>query len=230
MFVDEARLAARIRHPNVVSTLDVVEHGNELLLVMDYVHGEALSKLARIMRAAGTSVPARIAASIMIDALHGLHAAHEAKGEQGQPLGLVHRDVSPQNILIGADGIARIVDFGVAKASGRAVSTRGGAIKGKLTYMAPEQIRGEPVSRVTDVYAASIVLWETLTGKRLFTGDNEGEIVLNCLTLQVPPPSSIVPDLPPAYDAIVARGLSRNPSDRYASARDDGVVGGGQIG
>ncbi len=220
LFMDEARLAARIRHPNVVSTLDVIEYGSELVLVMDYVHGESLSKIFRAAREAGEPMPARFAASIMIDVLHGLHAAHDAKGEQGQPLGIVHRDVSPQNILVGVDGISRVVDFGVAKAVGRAVNTSGGAIKGKLSYMAPEQIRAEPVSRVSDVYAATIVLWEILTGNRLFLGENEGATIHNCLTLDVPPPSTLVPGLSPAFDVIVAKGLSRIAGARYQTARD----------
>jgi serine/threonine protein kinase len=219
MFIDEARLAARIRHPNVVSTLDVLETPDELAIVMDYVHGESLARLSTAAKARGEKVPLPIAAAIMIDALHGLHAAHEATDERGQPLGIVHRDVSPQNVLVGADGITRIADFGIAKAAGRLRTTKDGAIKGKYAYMAPEQIRGEVVSRQTDTYAAAIVLWELLTGQPLFRGANEAETIYKCLEADVPPPSSIAPDVPPVFDAIVKRALAKDPADRDESAR-----------
>ncbi|HSQ67748.1 MAG TPA: serine/threonine-protein kinase, partial [Polyangiaceae bacterium] len=168
MFLDEARLAARIRHPNVVSTLDVVVLQGELFVVMDYVHGEALSKLIR----ANGAVPPPIAASIIAGVLYGLHAAHEAKTDDGAPLHIVHRDISPQNVLVGVDGSARVVDFGVAKAVGRLQTTREGALKGKIAYMSPEQISTDSVDRRTDIYAASVVLWEMLTGKRLYQADH----------------------------------------------------------
>src|SRR4051812_48938415 len=152
MFLDEARLAARVRHPNVVSTLDVVALDEELFLVMDYVPGETLSRLARELRARGESVPPAIAISILSGVLFGLHAAHDARSESGEVLGIVHRDVSPQNILVGEDGVARVLDFGVAKAAGRASQTEAGLVKGKLAYMSPEQLRGEAIDRRTDVY------------------------------------------------------------------------------
>jgi serine/threonine protein kinase len=154
MFLDEARLAARIRHPNVVTTLDVVTTGAEIFLVMEYVQGESLSRLLRAVRPMMTPADTRIVATIVSGVLHGLHAAHEARDEQGQPLRIVHRDVSPQNVLVGTDGVPRVLDFGVAKAAGRVQTTREGQLKGKLAYMAPEQVRGE-VTRVTDVYSAS---------------------------------------------------------------------------
>ena len=220
MFLDEARLASRIRHSNVVSTIDVLNAPNELLLVMDYVHGESLWRLLRTASEKRERVPAPIAAAIVIDTLHGLHAAHEATDERGEPLGIVHRDVSPHNILVGVDGISRIVDFGIAKAAGRLHSTRDSAVKGKYAYMAPEQIRGEPVSRLTDTYAASIVFWELLTGERLFVGKNEAETIHRCLVARVQPPSLFAPGLPQALDEIVRRGLSREPSRRYQTAKD----------
>src|SRR5271154_2384991 len=155
MFLDEARLAARIRHPNVIPTLDVVATEGEIFLVMDYVQGESLSRLIRAAVARGERIPPDMVAALMVGVLHGLHAAHEAKSDHGEPLGIVHRDVSPHNILVGTDGAARVLDFGVAKAIGRSQNTREGQIKGKLAYMAPEQVRGS-VSRRTDVYAASV--------------------------------------------------------------------------
>ena len=220
MLIDEARLASRVRHHNVVSTLDVVQTADELLLVMEYVHGESLAKLSNGSAARPEPIPVAIAAAIVSDALHGLHAAHEAKDEQGRALGLVHRDVSPQNILVGLDGITRIADFGVAKAAGRAHSTRDGAIKGKLAYMAPEQLSGGEVSRASDVFAAAVVLWEVLAGERLFAGENHAEIVFKVMSAPIPRPSARRPSLGQALDAIVLRGLERDPAKRYATAHE----------
>ncbi len=217
MFLDEARLAARIRHPNVVATLDVVATDGELFLVMDYVQGESLARLVR-----RRNVAPRIVASIVCGALHGLHAAHEARDERGEPLDIVHRDVSPQNILVGVDGTARVLDFGVAKASGRAHSTRDGHIKGKIAYMAPEQFRGQ-VTRQTDVYASAIVTWEALTGKRLFSGGDEMEILAKALAGNVAKPSSIMPDLPPGFDDVVMRGLAVDPRRSLGDGARDGA-------
>src|ERR1700722_19086734 len=158
--IDEARLAARIHHPNVVPTLDVVAEGGELLVVMEYVRGESLSRLLRAESGRERRVPLPIASAIMVAALHGLHAAHEATSDRGTPLGIVHRDVSPQNILVGVDGVARIIDFGVAKAAGRLQTTRDGVVKGKVPYMAPEQLAALEVTRLVDVYAMGAILWE----------------------------------------------------------------------
>jgi len=152
MFLDEARLAARIRHPNVVSTLEIVSMEDELFLVMDYVHGESLGRLSRAAADSGTRLPPRVVSSIMVGALLGLHAAHEATNEHGQHLSIVHRDVSPQNILVGTDGVARVADFGVAKAASRVHTTRGGDVKGKISYMAPEQLLQAEIDRRTDLY------------------------------------------------------------------------------
>src|SRR6478735_4786266 len=138
MLMDEARVAARIHHQNVLSTLDIVSTGEELVIVMEYVHGESLARLMRTAHDMGDVVPLPIAVTIIVDALHGLHAAHEAKDENGQSLGLVHRDISPQNLLVGVDGVTKIADFGIAMAAGRSQETRDGTIKGKLSYMAPE--------------------------------------------------------------------------------------------
>lgn len=217
MFMDEARLAARIQHPNVVSIIDVVAEQGELLLVMDYVQGESLSRLLRAARNRSEVVEPKIAVKILSEVLNGLHAAHEARNERGQPLGIVHRDVSPQNILVGSDGVARLIDFGVAKAAGRIQSTRDGQIKGKLAYMAPEQIRGKALDRRTDLYAAAAVLWEVLAGRRLFTGD-EANLMYAVLTVPIAPPSTVNPAIPPALDAVVMQALQKNATKRFASA------------
>jgi len=220
MFLDEARLAARIQHPNVVSTLDVVPIEGEVFLVMEYVHGEALSKLIRAARKNQQLVPPRIAVAILAGALHGLHAAHEAKSERGEPLGIVHRDVSPQNILVGTDGVPRVLDFGVAKAAARVTSTRDGQMKGKVSYMAPEQMRGRGVDRRTDVFAAGVVLWEALTGRRLFDGQDPGEILAKLLEARIPRPAEVEPSIPSQLDDIVMRALSRDINQRWSSARE----------
>jgi eukaryotic-like serine/threonine-protein kinase len=219
MFLDEARLAARIRHPNVVPTLDVVATDGELFLVMEYVQGESFSRLLRVARQRKESVPTRVVAAIVTDVLHGLHAAHEATSEKGEPLGLVHRDISPHNVLVGCDGAARVVDFGVAKAAGRIQTTREGQLKGKIAYMAPEQITGV-ASRRTDVYAASVVLWEALTARRLFSGENDASVMNQVINSKAEPPSKHVAGLDPAWDEIVLKGLERDEERRYSTARE----------
>jgi len=224
MLLDEARLVARIRHPNVVPMLDVVREPNELFLVMEYVHGESMSRLIGATRRAGQEVPLAICSAMVIDALNGLHAAHEARNERGEPLGIVHRDVSPQNVIVGVDGATRVLDFGVAKASGRLQSTQNDELKGKLAYMSPQQIMAEAVDRRADVWAASVCLWEALTGMRLFRAEVQATIALKVLNDPIPPPSAYRPECTPALDAVVLRGLSRDLSQRYATARDMAVA------
>jgi serine/threonine-protein kinase len=218
MFVDEARLVARIRHPNVVPTLDVVSEGEELFLVMEYVHGASLAKLASGFE--GERMPLRVAAAVTSQLLQGLHAAHEAKNERGEPLGIVHRDVSPQNVLVGVDGVTRVLDFGVAKAAGRLHTTKDGQLKGKLAYMAHEQLKNGEITRRTDIYAASIVLWELLTGRRLFKGDSEAVTVERVLFAKIDPPSTHNPEVSPALDALTMKGLSREAEDRFPTAQE----------
>ena len=219
MFLEEARLAARIRHPNVVPTLDVVASKGELFLVMEYVQGESLSRLARALSGRGERIPIPVLLRVMSDVLQGLHAAHEACDERGASLEIVHRDVTPQNVLVGVDGVGRLLDFGVAKAAGRAHTTKDGQIKGKLAYMAPEQLTGAGVTRQTDVYAAAVVLWELLSGQRLFAGGSEVDVIARLLRRDVKPPSAFAPGIPAALDEVVMRGLSADPASRHASAR-----------
>jgi eukaryotic-like serine/threonine-protein kinase len=229
MFVDEARLASRIHHPNVVSTLDVVVADDELFVVMEYVQGESLAPLIRATLARGELVPVDFVSAIGIGVLDGLHATHEAVSELDEPLGIVHRDVSPQNILIGIDGVPRLIDFGVAKAVGRVQTTREGQLKGKLSYMPPEQFEGAPADRRGDIYATSIVLWETLAGRRLFEAKNEAETLRSILRGPTHAPSHYAPLVPHALDEIVMCGLATDPGQRFPTARDmalaiEGVV------
>jgi len=232
MFLDEARLVARIRHPNVVSTIDVVvetdaytdggQHtrGRELFIVMEYVHGESLLHLLNSANRTNDSIPPRIIAAILVGILHGLHEAHEARSEMGEPLGVVHRDVSPHNILVGVDGVTRLLDFGVAKASERITSTTEGQLKGKLTYMAPEQARGGMLDRRTDIYAAAVVFWELLTGTKMIQAANEAAVIHQVLCGDLRAPSTENPLVPAAIDAVVMRGLARDPAQRFPTARD----------
>lgn len=220
MFLDEARLAGRIRHPNVVPTLDVIALDGEVFLVMEYVQGESLSHLLQNVTARDERIPLDIASAIMCGALHGLHAAHEATDERGNPLQVVHRDVSPQNILVGSDGASRVLDFGIAKAAGHSHHTREGQLKGKLAYMSPEQLFGEQLDRRADVWAAGVVLWELLTLRRLFKqdDDNAGSVLNNVINRPIPPPGTLNPDLPVKLDSIVLRALERDREKRFGSA------------
>jgi serine/threonine-protein kinase len=220
MFLDEARLASRVRHPNVVPVLDVYAEEGELSLVMEYVDGESLARLWRIStHDLRRPIPVSIAVAIVASVLHGLHAAHEASDENGTLLGLVHRDVSPQNVIVGSDGVVRVIDFGIAKAAGRYNVSREGQLKGKLPYMAPEQVQRGVVNRRTDVYGASVLLWELLTGERLFDGEGEGMILGRILDDEIPPPSTLAHLQPEGLDAITLRGLDRVQERRFETAR-----------
>jgi serine/threonine protein kinase len=224
MFIDEAKLAARIQNPHVVSTVDVVAMDDELLLVMEYVQGESLSRLLAAHRHASERIPWRIVAAIMNGILSGLHAAHEAKNERGEPLGIVHRDMSPQNVMVGADGVVRVFDFGIAKAAGRAQDTRAGLFKGKIAYAAPEQLQGKPMDRRVDVYASSVVLWEMIAGRRMFKADDELQLFAMVREGRIEPLGNIVPDMPAGLEAIVMRGLANDPELRFASAREMSIA------
>lgn len=218
LFIDEARLAARIVHPNVVQTLDVIEDDNELFIVMEYVRGLPLAQIQKLAGADG--VPIDVACHVMVGALQGLQAAHQAKDEAGRPLQIVHRDVSPQNILIGSDGVARLIDFGVAKAVSQLHTTREGEIRGKLAYMAPEQVKGGVADPQTDVFSAAVVLWQLLAGKRLFVGANDGELIYRVLEHRIAPPSEFRRSVPRELDSVVLTGLSRDRALRYKTALD----------
>ncbi len=218
MFLDEARLAARIRHPNVVATHDVEEGKSGLFLVMDYIEGPPLALILRALAKTRKQIPLDVALKILLNVLAGLHAAHELKGNDGEPLRLVHRDVNPQNVLVGEDGVTRITDFGVAHAEARLSTTRGRSVKGKIAYLSPEQIETGKVDRRSDVYAAGIVLWETLTSRRLFKQDNEGKTLSMILNGERPSPLEFRPELPAPLVDVVMRSLERSADDRFSSA------------
>jgi serine/threonine-protein kinase len=219
--VAEARLASLIHHPNVVSVLDVEERDGELLLVMDFIEGAALSMLLGAARTSGDPLPPRIAVRTSLEAALGLHAAHELADDAGHPLGLVHRDVSPQNILVGQDGASRISDFGIAKCvtGTHSGGTQMGVLKGKLPYMAPEYIEFSEVDPRGDVFALGVVLWESLTNQRLFRADNDLETMRRVASMAAPPVSAVAPWVGEGLDAVVARALEKGPDRRFASAR-----------
>lgn len=219
MFVDEARLAGRIRHPNVAATLDVVAEDDELFLVLELIVGESLSRVIRRVQETGVRIPIPVAVGIATQMLAGLAAAHEAVSEDGKPLGIVHRDVSPQNVLVAANGVSFVIDFGIAKAESQSHQTRDGTIKGKAWYMSPEQMEERPIDHRADVYAASCVLWELFVGRRLVDATTSAGATAQVLRGEFPSPSVVCPGLSPALDGVVMRGLARDPSDRYESAR-----------
>lgn len=208
MLVAEARLASKIHHPNVVAVHNVEEIEGELLLVMDYAEGASLYELA---------VPPEVAVRVILDACAGLHAAHELTDDDGERLGIVHRDVSPHNILVGVDGIARLTDFGIAKSSGHTQSggkTSTGALKGKVSYMAPEYVESGHLDARSDVFSLGVCAWEALTHRRLFRGASEVETLKLVLSTRVPDDDG----LPAPVKDVLARALARSPRDRFSSA------------
>lgn len=217
--IEEAKLAVRVRHTNVVPVLDVGEDRFGLFLVMEYVEGDTLSGLQRRAAKSGNALSSAVGLRILVDALAGLHAAHELKDERGQRVGLVHRDFSPQNILVGLDGVSRLTDFGVAKAASRMSHTQAGGIKGKIAYMSPEQARARPVDRRCDVWAAGVVAWELLAGRRLYDSNQDDVGILLQIAGQVPPRlRSVASGVPRELDAAVASALTLDVEQRCPSA------------
>src|SRR4051812_33903949 len=221
LFLDEARVATRIHHPNVVSVRDVDMVGHDLVIVMEYVEGIALSGLLRGLRERSIKMPVAAVVRVVAQALRGLHAAHELCSDDGAPMKIVHRDVSPHNILVGVDGLARVTDFGVATSVGRLAQTRTDTgVRGKLQYLAPEQIHRKSPDRRVDVWAAGVVLWECLTGRRLFGGGTEAETLSQILRDPIAPPSADRSDVPLALDDICLRALERDPWRRFGTAEE----------
>ncbi|MFO0681796.1 MAG: serine/threonine-protein kinase [Sandaracinus sp.] len=216
MFLDEARLTARIAHPHVIQVFDVgLEHGS-YFMVMELVAGCSLSDLSTYLASRNARLRPELAAAIVRDIALGLHAAHELRGEQGQFLGLVHRDVSPDNILLGVQGGVKLIDFGIAKATERLHETRQPTLKGKLRYLAPEQLGGH-LDRRTDVFALGIVLWELLTGQRIYDGASDPELLDRVRDPRVVAPTFLAPELGPAVDALMARMTAVEPEARPAT-------------
>jgi serine/threonine-protein kinase len=219
MLVDEARLASSIDHPNVVRVRELGFDGGVPFIVMDYIEGASIAELRRELSSIGRALDARVAVRIVLDALSGLHAAHELKDDTGRPLHIVHRDVSPHNVLIGCDGRAHITDFGIAKAEDRIQTTRTHEVKGKLAYLAPERVDRRRLCTVqSDVFSMAVVLWECFAGRRLFRAEEPVEVLQEVMSAPIPRLTQIGAQVPPALEQVVARALSRDLETRYPTA------------
>ncbi|MDB4927968.1 MAG: Protein kinase, partial [Myxococcaceae bacterium] len=217
MFLDEARLAARLHHPNAAAILDLGADGPQPFMVMDYVEGDTLYAVQAAASSLHRTIPVGVALRIILDALAGLDAAHELRGIDGAPLGLIHRDVSPLNVLVGVDGVARLVDFGIARAASRRGVTAVGMVKGNLPFMSPEQLRGLAVDRRSDVYSMGVTLWETLTLRRCLPM-REGAAISRLAREDYRPLAEVAPKLPASLDAICRQALAFDPDERFPTA------------
>ncbi len=220
MFLYEARLAARLNHPNVVNTFEVGEQNGVYFIAMEYLEGQPLNRVLQKVKERGRPLSPRIVARVMADALAGLRHAHTLRDYDGQPLQIIHRDVSPHNIFVTYDGHVKLVDFGIAKAALGSHETEVGVTKGKVAYMAPEQAFGGPIDARADVFSLGVVLWEMLTRRKLMSGRNAAENIHRLINEGIPSASSVSPDVPPLLDAIAARALEKQPDDRFASAAE----------
>ena len=220
MFMDEATLAASLQHPNIVRVHEIGTDQGEYFFAMEYVHGEDLRRVLMEVNRRRDKLPIALVTGIVAAAAAGLEHAHNQRGPNGQALGIVHRDVSPANILVGYDGQVKVADFGIAKAALRTVETQSGTLKGKVSYMSPEQVTGRPVDRRSDVYALGIVLYEVVTARRLFKGENDFLTMSSIVQGDIPLPSLLRPDLPRILEDIVMKALSPSPKDRYQSAEE----------
>jgi hypothetical protein len=218
MFLDEARLAAQLDHPNVARVLDIGRVGDAPFFTMEYVHGENVRDILQRVARRGGRIPLEHVLTIAIGAAAGLHHAHERPGPDGRPLEIVHRDVSPSNLMVSYAGEVKVLDFGIAKAADRSAETRTGAVKGKVAYMSPEQCTGQPLDRTSDVFALGIILFEMATMTRLFRHASDFETMNHIVNLPLPSPRARRPDLPPALADIIVRALARRPEDRFATA------------
>ena len=218
MFLDEARIAAQLNHQNVVQIYDLGCEESQYFIAMEYLEGESLSALMRKSRKVGRPIPPYLAAGITMQVCDGLHHAHSMETPDGQPLNVVHRDVNPQNIFVLYSGLVKVVDFGIAKAAKRFSQTSTGMLKGKYAYMSPEQVMGLALDSRSDVYSMGVVLWELLTGRRLFRSTSELEILKTIAEQEPPPPSSLLPSIPKELEDICMRALKRSRNLRYQSA------------
>ncbi|HVY49718.1 MAG TPA: protein kinase [Minicystis sp.] len=217
MLVDEARLAARLNHPNVVQTYEVGQEGRQYFISMEYLEGQPLHRI--VQRADRRKKMGRdLHLTIVSEALSGLHYAHELADYDGKPLCVVHRDISPHNIFVTYDGVVKVVDFGIAKAVGRQAETRTGIIKGKVNYMAPEQALGQDIDRRADVFACGVLLWEAATGSRLWKGMNDLAIVQSLLAGELKRPREAAPDVPVSLENVIMKALAMNPDERFSTA------------
>jgi serine/threonine-protein kinase len=219
MFLDEARIAARLNHPNIVQIFDLGAQDDTFFIAMEYIHGEDVRRVWKQAERLGSNIPLPLILRMIIEACNGLDYAHKKADQSGRPLNIVHRDISPQNILVSFEGHVKVVDFGIAKAADQATVTKSGVLKGKYSYMSPEQAGGEPLDCRTDTFALGVVLYELLTGSRLFKRSNDIQTLNAVMECKVDPPSMLSGRSPPELDAIVMKALAKKREDRYAEAR-----------
>jgi len=220
MFKDEARLTAQLIHPNICQVFEFDQVDSTYYIAMEYLRGDDLRRLFRACEQAGKPLRVPLICRIIADAAAGLDFAHSLRDGEGNPYNIVHRDISPQNILVTFEGGVKVIDFGVAKAAGRAQHTRTGALKGKYSYMSPEQVAGKAIDGRTDIFALGVVLHELLTGRRLFKADSDVETLERVRRARVPPPSSLNPQLPQSLDGIVLHALAKDPDQRFQTAQE----------
>jgi len=218
MFLDEARLAARLSHPNVVATSEVGETDGQYFIAMEYLEGLSLDRIVRKYIKLGGGIPLGFLFRVLCDSLEGLHYAHELRDFGGQPLGVVHRDVTPSNLFVTSDGMAKVLDFGIAKAATQDEATRTGMLKGKLAYMSPEQFYSDPVDRRADLWSMGVLLWEMVTGRRLFKGSNDAVTYQNIVSMTIPSVGEYRPDAPATIDEVIHYALQRDRDQRYQDA------------
>jgi serine/threonine protein kinase len=223
MFMDEAKIAVLLEHPAIVRFYEFGNVSEQYYIAMEYVHGRDFDAVLKLTRRVGSRIPIGIALYVMLQVLEGLDYAHNKRDAAGQGLGIVHRDVSPANVLCGFDGQVKLTDFGIARAAVKVVATRPGLLLGKLGYMSPEQIKAERIDHRSDIFSAGVVLWEALAGRRLFHADNDAATIQNVVEAEIPSLRSLRSDVPPALDAAVSEALARDPRRRPARASELGA-------
>src|SRR5207253_4200452 len=220
MFVDEARIAVQLSHANIVQVLELGKHDDTLYIAMEYVAGRDVRQLVQRYRRRGLPMPVPQACAIVARACEALDHAHRKSDAAGKPLGIVHRDVSPQNVLVSFAGDVKLIDFGIAKAETRLQRTQSGILKGKFSYMSPEQVKGDAVDGRSDVFACGILLWELVCGEKLFVGDSDYAVLEKVRLGAIPPPRSRNPRCPEALERVILNALAIEPARRYQTASE----------
>lgn len=218
MLVDEAKIAVQLSHSNIAQVLDLGCHEGSYFIAMEFVDGTDFRSILERERTRGRAVPVSIACHVAMKVAEALDHAHRATGKEGEPLGVIHRDISPQNVMLSYEGEVKVVDFGLAKAAGRVTETQSGVVKGKLAYLSPQQALGEPIDHRSDIYSLGLVLYELLTGQRMFDFPSDIDTVLAVQRSEVTPLRQVAPHLPRHLEAIVSRAVERDPDLRYPTA------------